>query len=306
LRRRLRRRQREPVTSANTKDVPEARSCRVAADRGPEASCAARDERTHGAAGRGAEHLRRPELHCPCLRRQASCLERRSLWSFRTIASRPEKPGKRRREWAPLQNKTPEAHECRHTPTPAAAKRGRPAGEEGGSLKRPDDEPEGSAAAPDAPAAAGAADARPPTQRRERLEAAATWRSATSRRAQDGRLATAPRTATARATARCLRGRFSFNGVSRTPPPPAGSVTERSFAGQLGGLRLTRQRNDARTWQAASLPLFEQHPQQAKHRHDHHRHQRPPWWRGGFFDRRRFGFARLDRVRCFRRWHRFR
>ena len=64
----------------------------------------------------------------------------------------------------------------------------------------------------------------------------------------------------AEAGAGCLRGRFPSQRRSRTPPPPAGSVTERSIAPRLGGHRFSRQRNDARTWQAVSLPLLEQHP----------------------------------------------
>jgi hypothetical protein len=41
-------------------------------------------------------------------------------------------------------------------------------------------------------------------------------------------------------------GALLLDRRSRTPPPLAGSVTERSFAGQPGGLRFSRQRNDAR------------------------------------------------------------
>src|SRR5690606_32033551 len=37
-----------------------------------------------------------------------------------------------------------------------------------------------------------------------------------------------------------------FARRSRTPPPLAGSVTERSFAPGLGGLRFARQRRDSR------------------------------------------------------------
>jgi hypothetical protein len=37
-------------------------------------------------------------------------------------------------------------------------------------------------------------------------------------------------------------GALSFQRRSRTPPPPAGSVTERSIAPGLGGRRFARQR----------------------------------------------------------------
>ena len=55
-----------------------------------------------------------------------------------------------------------------------------------------------------------------------------------------------------------------------SPPPPARGVPQQSITPGLGGLRLTHQPGDAQIWLAASLPLFEQHPQQVKRRHDHH------------------------------------
>ena len=166
-----------------------------------------RHERTHDAGGRGAEHLRRPEGGQGVEGRAERGPGRRTAdrhpgtrWpsggrsfvdppaaadflSGGSIAlglpnhrQPPQKTGEAEAGVGTLQNKSPKAHECRHTPTPAAAQRGRPAGEEEGSLKRPDDEPEGFAAAADAIAAAGAADARSPTRRRERLEACMMWR----------------------------------------------------------------------------------------------------------------------------------
>ena len=135
-------------------------------------------------------------------------------WSPRTIDSHPKKREKRRRGWASFKNKSPKALAWRHTPTHAGAQRARP-GATGGTTRA-----EGFAAASDrngqrerptggTNTAKGVAGGLHDVARNEPLRKAGTPsdRPTNHLRASDGAMP---------ATAR---------------NEPAGSVTERSFAG---------------------------------------------------------------------------
>lgn len=196
----------------------------------------------HDAAGRGAEPLRRPEAwhdaegpsgarvrggalwsdegaqhpgawcHARCRSVPApACGGWLPVWnaghgrSARTIASHPEKGrsggvgGHLQKQIAEGARVAPHAHPRRSVTSP------------------PRSAAEGSAAASDAPAAAGAADGR--FQHTE----GSGWSgcrsvSEASARQTSASPATAPRTATARATARCLRGRFRCLGEAALRP----------------------------------------------------------------------------------------
>jgi hypothetical protein len=126
---------------------------------------------------------------------------------------------KRRREWAPLQNKLPKALDCRHTPHRSIADEPVPrtAGSAAAAdvLARQREQPTGGYGTPKG--AARLARHVPGRARNEPPRADAVT----------GQTSDCRCTTKARATARLLRGLFQFTGDSRTPPPSAGGVTER-------------------------------------------------------------------------------
>lgn len=154
-----RRRQREPARSADTKDFPEALSQDSAADRGPEARAEERSRCRRPGRGalakaggvarcRGASGARSGEADCgatkerntpahgampeavasPPLPTAARFLSGAPIADGASTLSTatPKKRSKRRRGCGTLQNKSPKAHEWRHTPHPRRSVRARP------------------------------------------------------------------------------------------------------------------------------------------------------------------------------------